>query len=80
MNQVVSGDEIVKIQARGVLTIPRKLRDENFGEDRFVRIKKFAGKLVLEPVTILSYPVRGYTDNEVKEFLKQDEEETKGLI
>ena len=80
MNQVSGNEEIVKIQSRGVLTIPSRFRDDNFGQDRFVRMRKQGGKLVLEPVTILNYPVRRYTDGEVKEFLKYDEEETKSLV
>ena len=80
MNQIVDNGEIIKIQSRGVLTIPSKFRDENFGQDRFVRVSKLGGKLVLEPVTILSYPVRRYTNSEVDEFLKQDEEETESLV
>ena len=73
-------DEIIKIQPRGVLTIPKRFRSGNFGENNFLRVKKIGSRLVFEPVTMLGYPVRRYTDSEVEEFLKQDEEEIKSLV
>ncbi len=76
MNQVVSISEIIKVQPRGVITIPRKFRGENFAEDSFVRVVKADGKLILEPVTIPRYPVRRYTNNEVAEFLEADKHES----
>lgn len=72
-------DEIIKIQAKGVLTIPKTLR-ENFMEDNsLVRIKKEKGRLIIEPVRTLPYPVRSYTDNEIEEFIALDKEESKQL-
>ena len=76
MTQASVDNEIIRIQTRGVITIPRKFRDENFGENSFVRVRKFSGKLILEPITMLSYPIRKYTGTEVKEFLETDKHES----
>lgn len=85
MQQIILED-IVKMQAKGLLTIPKRFREElGFEEDGFVRVKQEKGRVVLEPVRILDYPVRGYTKEEIDEFLAFDREETrvlkkKGLI
>ena len=67
---------IVRILPRGVITIPRELRDSGFGENSFVRVKKENRRLVLEPVQIIGYPVRSYTDEEVGEFFALDDRES----
>ena len=36
-------------------------------------------KNTIEPVNTLRYPVRSYTDNEIEEFLREEESETKEL-
>lgn len=72
-------DEIIKIQNKGVLTIPKKLRGEDFDEQKLVRIKKEKGRLVIEPVRTLSYPVRSYTDKDIDGFITLDKAETKEL-
>lgn len=78
--QQIALEEIVKIQQKGLITIPKKIREElGLVENGFVRLKKEKGKLVMEPVRTLSYPVRSYTEKEIEEFLKLDEEETKAL-
>lgn len=72
-------EEIIKIQAKGVLTIPKNLR-KNFMEDNsLVRIKKERGKIIIEPVRTLPYPVRTYTDREIEEFINFDKEESEKL-
>lgn len=76
MSQLLPVSEIIKIQPRGVITIPRKFRGENFAEDSFVRVVKADDKLILEPVTIPRYPVRRYTSSEVAEFLEADKHES----
>lgn len=75
MQQAIS-EEIIKLQAKGVLTIPKNLR-KNFMEDNsLVRIKKKRGKIIIEPVQALPYPVRKYTDNDIEEFISLDNKET----
>ncbi|OIN93920.1 hypothetical protein CO015_04635 [candidate division WWE3 bacterium CG_4_8_14_3_um_filter_42_11] len=78
MPQVVQ-EELIKIQTKGILTIPKKFRKDLFDENDLVRIKKEKGRLIIEPVRILSYSVRSYTDAEMKEFITFDAEETIGL-
>lgn len=73
-------EEFVTIQPKGLITIPKKIRQElGFEERKPVRLRKEKGRLVIEPVTVLSYPVRRYTDKELKEFLALDSQETKKL-
>jgi hypothetical protein len=48
----------------------------NQSSDSFVRVRKVAVKLVLEPVSIPRYPVRRYTDAEVAQFLEADKNES----
>ncbi len=73
-------EQIVKIQSRGVITIPKKFR-KIFGlkSDEYVRIRLEKGRLVVEPVKIVSYLPRQYTEEEIKEFIALDEKETKEL-
>ena len=78
--QTTTYEEIVKIQPRGVLTIPSKFRKQlSIGQNDLFKIKEVKGALVLEPVRTLDYPVRSYTDNEIDEFIKLDQEESKRL-
>ena len=73
-------EEIVKMQSKGLLTIPKKIR-ENLGlkENGFIRLKVTKGSLLLEPVCTLPYPVRSYTDEELAEFIELDRQESKEL-
>lgn len=71
-------EEIVKFQPKGLLTIPKKYRlSLGFEERGLARIKTEKGKLIIEPVRTLPYPVRTYTDAEIEEFLALDK---KGLL
>lgn len=77
---VIIAEEIVKIQPRGLLTIPRGFRRElGLEENGLARIKKERGRLIIEPVRLLPYPVRSYTDEEIEGFLRLDAQETKEL-
>lgn len=79
MQQAITED-IVKMQPKGLLTIPKRFREElGFEEDGLVRVKQEKGRIVLEPVRILDYPVRSYTKEEIDEFFKLDRKETKAL-
>lgn len=85
MQQVIR-EEIIKIQPKGLITIPKKMRQRlGFEENGLVRVKEDKGRLIMEPVRTLPYPVRGYTGQDIKEFIKLDTEESrllkkKGLI
>ena len=73
-------EEIVRIQAKGLITIPKRLRrDLGFTENSLARFKKEKGRLIIEPVRTLPYPVRSYTDQEVEEFLRLDAKESPTL-
>ena len=79
MQQVIL-EEIVKLQPKGLLTIPKKLREAlGFTENGLVRVKKDKGRLVLEPVRVLAYPVRTYTGQDLEEFIEFDRKEAKQL-
>ena len=79
MQQIII-EELIKLQPKGLLTIPKKFRtDLNFEENGIVRIKKEGGRLILEPVRTLPYPVRTYSKTEIKEFIDLDDAETKTL-
>ena len=72
--------KIVKIQAKGLVTIPKEYREElGLEENGLVRVKRRKGRIIIEPVRVLPYPVRSYTKAEVEAFLKLDEKESKGL-
>ncbi|MCJ7740715.1 hypothetical protein MUP32_05400 [Candidatus Microgenomates bacterium] len=78
--QTIPFEEIIKVQPKGLLTIPKKLRDAVGLEERgLVRVRKDKGRLILEPVRTLSYPVRSYSDKEINEFLALDREDSKIL-
>ncbi|MBI5358485.1 hypothetical protein HZB69_02535 [Candidatus Amesbacteria bacterium] len=77
MNTVVNDyQEITQIQLRGNFTIPSKLRTDGFEENKYIRITKSDGKIILEPVQIIGYPVRKYLDSEVDEFFDLDNKES----
>ena len=78
MQQIITED-IFKLQPKLLLTLPRRLREGIFEENGYVRVKKVKGRLILEPVRILSYPVRRYTEEEVNNFFALDEEDSKKL-
>lgn len=77
MGQIVQ--EIIKVQPRGIITIPRKFRDTDFDENSFVRIRKEKRTLIIEPVQVIGYSARSYTDQEVNDFFLLDDRETKEL-
>lgn len=72
MQQVIT-EEIVKMQPKGLLTIPKKFREElGFEENTLARIKKEGRKLILEPVNVVGYPLRVYSKEEIEEFIEDD--------
>ena len=73
-------DEIIKLQPRGLLTIPKKFRKSlGLEENSLLRIRKDQWRLVIEPVRTISYSVRSYTDKDLSDFFEFDEEQTKSL-
>lgn len=78
--QQLTQDEIVKIQSKGLITIPKKIR-ENLGLDEtsLLRVREEKGRIVVEPLRTLPYPIRRYTGDEIKNFIEFDKHETKLL-
>ncbi|MEK7616477.1 MAG: AbrB/MazE/SpoVT family DNA-binding domain-containing protein [Patescibacteria group bacterium] len=73
-------EEIIKIQPRGVFTIPKKLRiNLGISDNSLVRLKEERGRLLIEPVRTLPYPVRSYTKQDIDEFIEFDQKLTKTL-
>jgi len=78
--QITFTEEIAKIQPRGILTIPKKLRRSmGLADNTFVKISGNKYRLVIEPIRVLPYPVRSYNDNEIKDFFDLDAQESKRL-
>lgn len=72
--------ELIKIQPRGVITIPKAFREKlGFKENEIVRIIGEKGRLVIEIVRTLPYRVRSYSKEEVDEFIKLDKAEESDL-
>jgi len=79
MQQIIQ-EEIVRIQSKGLITIPKTFRVKlGLEESTLARVKTEKGRLIIEPVRMISYPVRSYSDREIKEFLEEDKKETKEL-
>ncbi|OGM25603.1 hypothetical protein A2962_03670 [Candidatus Woesebacteria bacterium RIFCSPLOWO2_01_FULL_39_61] len=73
-------EAIVKIQNKGLVTIPKSFRDDlGLEESGLARIRKEKGRLVIEPVRIYPYSVRSYKDKEIEKFIKLDKKEAKIL-
>ena len=73
-------EEIIKIQPKGLITIPKKIRRElGLSDNSLARIKKVKGRVLIEPVRTLSYPVRTYSDKEIDEFIDIDNKESQEL-
>lgn len=63
--------EWVKILAKGMITIPKSLREEvGIKEGEVARIKKVGKRLVIEPREVADYEL--YGDREFSEMLKED--------
>lgn len=60
---------------RGTVTIPKKIRDKAGLKGKSLLFSSLQnGKIILEPVSGYSYPVRSYTNEEIQEFLRQDQD------
>lgn len=76
----ITTEEIVRLQQKGLVTIPKKFRVQlNIEENDLLRLKNEKGRIILEPVRTLPYPVRSYTIKEINEFIALDNKETQIL-
>ncbi|AKM79600.1 MAG: hypothetical protein UX85_C0001G0241 [Candidatus Beckwithbacteria bacterium GW2011_GWB1_47_15] len=77
--QKQSLETIVKLQPKGLMTVPKAIRAKyGLEENGLIRIKEDKGRIYLEPVRTLPYPVRSYTDEELKDFFDFDDQLQKG--
>lgn len=78
--QTLPIEDIIKFQPKGVLTIPKKLRERAGLTDRvLIRAKAQKGKITLEPVYTTPYPIRTFTDEEINEWLELDRRDSEEL-
>ena len=69
---------IAQIRGRGQVTIPKKIRLEAGVDDgATVVIFTEPGRIILKQVGITPYPTREYTDQEIKQFIKDDKMDDK---
>lgn len=78
--QAIFTEEIAKIQPRGILTIPKKLRRSiGLADNTFVKISGNKYRLIIEPVRVIPYHVRDYNGKDIKDFVDLDAGESKRL-
>jgi AbrB family looped-hinge helix DNA binding protein len=67
--------EWLKVLGKGMITLPKKWRDEmGIGNDDIVKAKKEENRVVIEPQpqTKTTAPYRVFSDTEIDEFLAED--------
>lgn len=78
--RALTQEEIISLQPKGLITIPKKFRQEiGLTDKSIIKIKKEGNRLIIEPVTTIPYPVRTYTKEEIKEFLALDRKQSRQL-
>lgn len=64
-------EEWVKILAKGLITIPKRFREDlGIKEGEVAKVRKVGARLIIEPREAREYEV--YTDEELKEMLAAD--------
>ena len=65
--------EWLKVLGKGMVTLPKKWRDElGISTGDMLKAKKEGRKVVIEPQQDNLAPYRVYSDSEIEEFLKED--------
>ena len=78
--QVTRHQDFTKLQPKGLITIPKKFRQSlGFEQNQLLRLKQEKGRLVIEAVRTLPYPVRTYSSKNISQFINLDEQESKNL-
>lgn len=71
MKQISS--EWLKVLGKGMITIPKAWRDElGIKEGEVIRAEKIGGKVVIQG-PIQDAPYRVYSDEEIEQWLKEDQ-------
>lgn len=76
MNQPATNiqEEWLKVLGKGMVTLPKKWREEmGLEEGDIVKAKKQGNKVVIEPQQSQSVPYRVFSRAEIDEFLKEDD-------
>lgn len=77
MSQITSPatqEEWLKVLGKGMVTLPKKWREElGITSGDMVKAKKEGNRVVIEPQKSKSVPYRVYSDSEIDEFLKEDQ-------
>lgn len=67
-------DEWLKVLGKGMVTIPKKWRDDlGISEGDIIKATKKGKNVVLSSPKTRAVPYRIYTDAEIKSFLKDDQ-------
>jgi AbrB family looped-hinge helix DNA binding protein len=78
--QLRTYEQMVRVQNKGLVTIPKSMRDSiGLNVNDLIRIKEKMGRIILEPVRVLPYQVRSYTNSDLDSFFELDEKESKTL-
>ncbi|MEA3354887.1 MAG: AbrB/MazE/SpoVT family DNA-binding domain-containing protein [Patescibacteria group bacterium] len=71
--QITNYQDFAKLQSKGLITIPKKFRQSlKFQENQLLKLRQDKGRLIIEPVRILPYPVRSYSKQNINQFIKLD--------
>lgn len=76
MNQPInnSQEEWLKVLGKGMVTLPKKWRDElGLEEGDVVKAKKEGDKIVIENLQTSKTPYRVFSSIEIDEFLREDQ-------
>ncbi|MBI3577766.1 AbrB/MazE/SpoVT family DNA-binding domain-containing protein [Candidatus Gottesmanbacteria bacterium] len=69
----INQDEWLKVLGKGMVTIPKKWRDDlGFTEGDVIKATKQGKAIMLTSPKTRAVPYRIYTDDEIKTFLKDD--------
>ncbi len=78
--QLGTSEQMVRVQSKGLVTIPKSMRDSmGLNMNDLIRIKEKMGRIILEPVRVLPYQVRSYANSDLKSFFELDEKESETL-
>ncbi len=75
--QTILSEDIIKILPKGLMTIPIKFRKAlGLVDNGIARIKEDKGRLIIEHIYTIPYPVRTYKNEEIDQFLAQDKKDS----
>lgn len=65
---------IIQVRDKGQVTIPKMIRQKVGVKDGAIMIVFIeSGRIILERAGITPYPIREYTDQEIEQFIKDDQ-------